>query len=135
MEYNELRCQWPGAESRPCEGTFSAPSARALARSSCQDFRKLTHQQTVPLDAPLTLELENLWWSSHSYLTIKCWMWGGQMIWHFTGFWIKNSYIKGSPLNLIADFEVLDSEVVQWDIQWYIWIMSPIIQWDFGGSW
>ena len=133
MENKELRCQWPGAESRPHKATFLAASAKALARSSSQDFSKVIHQQTASW-CP-TLELENLWWPSHSYLTIKCWMWGGQMIWHFAGFWIKNNCIKGSPLNLIADFVVLDSEVVQWDIQWDIWIMSPIIQWAFWGSW
>ena len=37
MENNELRSQWRGAESRPCRGTFPAPSARILARSSPQD--------------------------------------------------------------------------------------------------
>ena len=134
MENNELRSQWWGAESRPHRGTFSAPSAKALARSSPQDSWKVIHQQIVPLDAPQLLNWR-IFGDQHSSLTLKCWMWGGQMICYFTGFWIKNNGIKGSPLNLIADFVVLDSEVVQWDIQWDIWIMSHITQWDFWGSW
>ena len=108
MENNELRSQWWGAESRPHRGTFPAPSARALARSSPQDSWKVIHQQIVPLDAPQLLNWR-IFGDQHSSLTLKCWMWGGQMICYFTGFWIKNNGIKGSPLNLIADFVVLNS--------------------------
>lgn len=122
MARSRIKTLWRNISCSQCKG----PGKKLLSR---------LQKTYTPTDCaswhPLTVELENLWWSSHSYLTIKCWMWGGQMIWHFTGFWIKNNCIKGSPLNLIADFEVLDSEVVQWDSQWDTWIMSPIIQWDF----
>ena len=59
-------------------------------------------------------ELENLLWLSDSYLTIRCWMWEGQIDWFFLiGFWTNNNYDKGLLLNLIADCVVLDFEDIQ----------------------